>query len=297
VRASASGSRRPRCHTDIGLFVPKPSFPGFSPCGAGSDTVRVVPTDEQVNRIVDLAGVALKAYRPDRRLYDALNPAFGQSEGGTLLFEIETNSQNLRYVTSVLDAVQLAFDAAAVAVLYATEVPDHAARERDSERLRELALEPTWSLEIEESGVGSFRVKLRGLVGTAEGRNRLLAVAGLAATILTPVIPGVAVTALIVIGGLVYANDAFGEALDAILDSHLRKTEPPEPTEPRARVKVMHENNVNRHLAHAELATELEELKRDGAVQVLASIDRESLAAAGVESIKIEVTINLQKAA
>jgi hypothetical protein len=256
-----------------------------------------VPTDEQVNRIVDLAGVALNAYRPGKRLYEALNPAFGQPEGGGLLVEIETTSQNLRYVTAVLDAAQLAFDAAAVAVLYAAEVPDYAAREPDIEFLRKLAREPTWSLEIEESGVGSFRVKLRGAFGTAEGRNRVLGIAGLAATILTVVIPHVAVPALIVIGGAVYANDAFGKALDSILDKHLRQTEPSLPSEPKAKVQAMRINGANRKQAHSEFTTELDELGRDAASHVLASIDGESLAAAGVERITIEVTINLQKAA
>lgn len=258
-----------------------------------------VPTDEQVNRVVDLAGVALNAYRPDRRLYDALNPALdGQPEGGELLVEIEGTSQNLRHVTAVLETAQLIFDAAAVAVLYAAEVPDYATREPDIEHLQRLAREPTWTLEIEQFTTGSFRVKLRGLFGTAEGRNKVLAVAGVAATLLIPIVPGVALTALVVINGVQQANAAFGEALDKILDDHLRRTEPPLPQEPRAQVRAARTAGQRRHGAHREFAEELAGLERSNvADHVAVSVDLQSLAAAGVRSITVEVKISLQPAA
>lgn len=258
-----------------------------------------MPTDEQVNRVVDLAGVALNAYRPDRRLYDALNPALdGQPEGGELFVEIEGTSQNLRHVTAVLETAQLIFDAAAVAVLYAAEVPDYATREPDIEFLRKLTREPTWALEIEQFDTGSFRVRLRGIFGTAEGRNKVLAVAGVFATLLIPVVPGVALTALVVINGVQFANAAFGEALDKMLDDHLRRSEPPQPKEPRARVRAMHKANQERGEAHREFAEELAGLERSNVADLIAaSVDLQSLVAAGVRSITVEVKISLQPAA
>jgi len=110
-------------------------------------------------------------------------------------------------------------------------------------------------------------------------------------------VPGVAATALIIIDGLVYANEAFGDALDKILDRHLRQTQPSMPQEPKERVKALHETNVERNRARVELAKELDGLGRAAADQVLASVDRESHAAAGVKSITVEVNIDLQPAA
>jgi hypothetical protein len=257
-----------------------------------------VPTDEQVDQIVELAGVVLDAYRPGKRLYDALNPALdGEPEGELLLVEIEGTSRNLRYVTAALSTVQLAFDAAAVAVLYRAEVPDQTVQEPDIELLQSLARRPMWTLEIEEFGTGSFRVKLRGLFSTRQGRTKLLAVAGVAAAILVPIVPGVAATALIIIDGLVYANEAFGDALDKVLDRHLRRTQQPMPQDSKERVQALHRANVERNRARDELAKELDGLGRDAANRALASVDRESLAAAGVKGITIEVNINLQPAA
>lgn len=266
--------------------------------GANADTLRAVSTDEQVKRVAGLAGVALTAYRPDRRLYDALNPALdGQPEGGDLLLEIEGTSQNLRHVTAVLETVQLAFDAAAVAVLYAAEYPDYATREPDIEFLQKLAREPTWALEIEQFDIGSFRVKLRGLFGTTEGRNKVLAIAGVAATILIPIVPGVALTALIVINGVQIANAAFGDALDRVLDRHLRHTEPRLPREPRDRVRAMSRAGQERSRAQSEFAEELAGLEGRVADHLVVSVDHGSLADAGVKSITVEVNIYLQPAA
>jgi hypothetical protein len=257
-----------------------------------------VATDQQVNRIVGLAGVALNAYRPDRRLYDALNPALdGQPEGGEFFVQIDGTSQDLRHVTAVLETVQLAFDAAAVAVLYAAEVPDYATREPDIELLQRLAREPTWALEIEQFNTGNYRVSLRGLFGTAKGRNKVLAVAGVAATILIPIVPGAALTALVVINGVQFANAAFGEALDKFLDDHLSRTGPPWPQEPKARVRAMRIENQERAEAKRELAEEVAGLERNVADHVAASVDLQSLAAAGVRSITVEVKISLQPAA
>lgn len=258
-----------------------------------------MPTDEQVNQIADLAAVVLNTYRPGTSLYDALNPSLdGEPEGEALLLEIEGTTQNLRHVTAALSTVQLAFDAAAVAVLYRAEAPNDTTQGHDTKLLQSLARTPTWTLEIEEFDTGSFRVKLRGLFTTKQGRNKILAVAGIAAAILVPIVPGVAAVALIVIDGLVYANEVFGDALDKILDRHLRQTTQPSTAQkPKERVRALHEANVVRNRARAELAKELDGLGRDAASHVLASVDRESLAAAGVKSISVEVNIKLEPAA
>jgi len=106
-----------------------------------------------------------------------------------------------------------------------------------------------------------------------------------------------AMTALIIINGLQYANGSLGEVLDKFLDDHLDRTQPPLPQKPRDQVPARHDRIVERNRAHNELAEELGSLERDAADHVLASVDRESLAAAGVRSITVEVRINLQTAA
>jgi hypothetical protein len=78
-------------------------------------------TSEYIDSVVALADKTLDAYQPGSLLHRALQPLDDDDrlEDGTLFATIEGDSKDLRSVTAVLGAVQLAFDAAMVVVSYA----------------------------------------------------------------------------------------------------------------------------------------------------------------------------------
>ncbi len=152
------------------------------------------------------------AYRPDHTLFSVLQ---GDDEFDELTVQIYGKTSGLGEALAALDAIQLAFDVAAVAVEYRLRYADDYEQRGEAEeleirsRLRLLLSEPTWRLEITElSSPGSFRAKLKGLVDDADVRKKLLAVATLAASIVPAIAaPAVGVPAAFV--ALLGVGDAF----------------------------------------------------------------------------------------
>lgn len=251
-----------------------------------------MPADSYIDNVVALASLALDAYRPGRGLYNALQPDDdNQSEGETLLIAIEGGSKDLRSVAAVFDAVQLVFDAAAVAVLYATELPDNTDYERNVTLLRNLASEPAWTLEIEALSGGSFSIKLRALFDTTSGRVNLLAVAGLAAVIFSVLLPPVAMP-LLVVTGLGYAEQLVDGALKDLLERHRHRQEQPEPAEPEDRQRRQlreHEKRSRQNTANEHLKTEVKNLRATVADLAQRVVDLEAVNAANVTTARFDV--------
>jgi hypothetical protein len=183
-------------------------------------TIGVMATTARVSDVENLAMAVLGhgtpegavAYRPDHTLFSVLQ---GDDEFDELTVQIYGETSGLGETLAALDAVQLAFDVAAVAVGYRLRYADDYEQSGEAEereirsRLRLLLREPMWRLEIIElSSPGSFRAKLKGPVDDADVRKKLLAVAALAASIVPAIVaPPIGAPAAVV--ALLGVGDAF----------------------------------------------------------------------------------------
>jgi hypothetical protein len=136
------------------------------------------------------------AYHPGTLTFSLLET----EEFDELTIDVSGQTSSLREALASLDALQLAFDAAAVTVDYRFAYPvDQVDEEMVRDRLRRLAAEPTWELHILElNSEGSFRAKLRAVI-KSPWPHRVLAVAILGAAVFAffvPPVAGVVVAAL-----------------------------------------------------------------------------------------------------
>jgi hypothetical protein len=127
------------------------------------------------------------AYRPDRPIFDLLE---SNDDFDEITIDISGRTSGLRETLAALDAVQLAIDAAAATVEYRIRYGDDDNEDAVRGRLRELAPDPVWELQIIElSSPGSFKARLKAFVSSPTARAKALAVAGLAAAVLTAIFP------------------------------------------------------------------------------------------------------------
>ena len=127
------------------------------------------------------------AYRPDSRIFDLFE---SNDEFDEITIDISGRTSGLRETLAALDAVQLAVDAAAATVEYRIRYGDDDNEDAVRGRLRELATDPVWELQIIElSSPGSFKARLKVFAATPTARAKALAVAGLAAAVLTAIFP------------------------------------------------------------------------------------------------------------
>ena len=146
------------------------------------------------------------AYRPHRPIFDLLELSDGFDE---ITIDISGRTSGLRETLAALDAVQLAVDAASAAVEYRIRYGDDDNEDAVRGRLRELAPDPVWELQIIElSSPGSFKARLKAFVSSPAARAKALAVAGLAAAVLSAIFPPAGAIAAAVVAFAV-AADAF----------------------------------------------------------------------------------------
>jgi hypothetical protein len=104
-----------------------------------------------------------------------------------------------------LDAVQLAFDAAATAVEYRLQYAGDFQERGDPDekivrdRLTELAADAPWELQVVELSSGSFKAKLRAVAVDRRTEPMFWAVAALAVCVLSAVLPPVGLIAGVVV--------------------------------------------------------------------------------------------------
>jgi hypothetical protein len=257
-----------------------------------------MPREGYLDSVVALADKVLDVYQPDQRLYYALELDDDElPQGGTFRLTIEGGSNDLRSFTAVLDAAQLAFDAAAVAVRYIAEPPDNAGNERNTTYLRNLASAPAWALEIERLSAGSFSVKLKAVFGR-RGRQNILAVAGIAAVILTVFVPPVGGVATLVVTGLGAADVLVDNALEGRQERKIRREQADHTKsedEKRRRLQELHEKGV-RDTARANLRSGVKNLRSEVAELVPRVADPEAIDAANVTAIRVDVEASDQAA-
>jgi hypothetical protein len=167
-----------------------------------------MPTAVHQSDVVELAAALLGvgtpegsiAYRPGDQLFDLLE---SNEEFDEITIDISGQTGNLRETLAALDAVQLAVDAAAAAVEYRIRYGDDDDGNAVRDRLRELSPDPVWELQIIElSSPGSFKAKLKAFVSSPTARKKALAVAGLAASVITAIFAPVAGIPAIIISAL-----------------------------------------------------------------------------------------------
>ncbi|WP_345505544.1 hypothetical protein [Terrabacter aeriphilus] len=175
-----------------------------------------MPTAVHESDVVVLAGALLglggaarsgAAYRPGTQLLALLEP----DDFSELTIDVSGSTSRLGPTLSALDAVQLAFDAAAAAVAYrVTFEGDDQERGGDPDeevvldRLRQLVPEAAWELEVLELAAGSFRTRLRAIREDERTPSRLLSIAVLAAAVLSAIFPPATAVAgvVVAVGGV-----------------------------------------------------------------------------------------------
>jgi hypothetical protein len=263
-----------------------------------------MPTEAYLDSVVALADKVLDVYQPDQRLYYVLQLDDDElPQGGTfhLTIEggrtIEGGSDDLRSFTAVLDAAQLAFDAAAVAVRYVAEPPDNAGNEHNTTYLRNLASTPAWTLEIEGLSAGSFSVKLKSVFGR-RGRQNILAVAGIAALILTVVVPPVGGVATLAVTGLGAADQLVDNALEGRQQRKIQRQRANYVKSENAkdrRIQELHEEGVQK-TAKANLQSGVKNLRSEVTKLAPRVVEPEAIDAARVTAIRVNVEADDQAA-
>lgn len=163
-----------------------------------------MPTPRVVDEIADLAQILLSEYRTGTPLHDLSQQQESDDQpddGTTFVVEVAAAGNQLSGLVATLDAIELAVEAATVAVLYDGVFPDRTSDELDGDLLRRIASEPVVSLQIIYLANGSFRGAFRAVFGNAVPRNSIAAVATLSGIALHVMFPPLLVPTAI-LGGV-----------------------------------------------------------------------------------------------
>lgn len=149
--------------------------------------------------VAALAEAVVLGYRQGSDIYQAFVD-LGEATSATVT--LSSGASTLRLGLAALGVIQLAVDAAAVAVEYVEE-RDYTGGQIDTDYLTALAASPAFELVVVELSQGSISARLE-FLRTKQGRARLLDVLLLASLILTPLVGPVPT---MVVTGLVAVND------------------------------------------------------------------------------------------
>lgn len=179
-------------------------------CGVSETGFAVLaepPSRAEVHDAVQLAEAALSVYRRGAPAYARL-AELDTASGMGIAFR--SPASTARAAGAVLGTLQLAVDAAAVAVDYVEET-EYSGGEVDPFVLEALGGRPRFELEIVELADGSIRGRLR-LLATRDGRGKVLNVALIASVLLTGLITTIPT---VVIGVLIAVNELTPDERDA----------------------------------------------------------------------------------
>jgi len=165
------------------------------------------PSRAEVRDVLRLAEALLSLCRRDVPAY-ARAADLGTATAVEIAFSSPASSA--RAAVAVLETVQLAVDAAAVAVEYIEET-EYSGGEVDRAVMESLANTPLFELEIVELANGSIRGVFR-LLKTRDGRGRVLNVALIASVVLSGLITAIP---SLVVGVLIAANELTPDERDA----------------------------------------------------------------------------------
>ncbi|HEX2857947.1 MAG TPA: hypothetical protein VHO26_10820 [Propionibacteriaceae bacterium] len=165
------------------------------------------PSRAETRDAIQLAEAVLSVYRQGVPVYARLAELDAASGVG---IAFRSPASTARGAAAVLATLQLAVDAAAVAVEYVEET-EYSGGEVDPFVLEALSGTPRFELEIVELTDGSIRGRLR-LLATRGGRGKLLNVALIASVVLSRLITAIP---SLVISVLIAANEVTPDEKDA----------------------------------------------------------------------------------
>jgi len=177
-----------------------------------------MPRLDEIDMVVALADVVLDEYRPGLPLHDfvrgrSLPTSANLDVAPTFFIDVEAGGTELRSMNTVLDAVQLAVDVAAVAVLYDDEMTSLPG-DRNYDLLTNLAREPVWALEIVTLADGSFKVKVKALFRSSTARHIIFGTGIVTTAVLNAIFPPLILPGLILtgVGGVAEIGEAIHNA-------------------------------------------------------------------------------------
>lgn len=211
-----------------------------------------MPTARRVQDIVDLSTILLSEYRAGTAFHDlatesAALAGLDPDEPGAFVVEVAGDGTELRGVLATFDAIQLAFEAAAAAVLYDQELPNHGEGQLDLDLLRYFVNQQNLSLEIVELEVGTFGGRFVAKFRNPVTRAVAVAVAVVGTAAANILFPPFIIPTLVVGGGSAVAAVAW-----AIQDQRAAK----------ARELEKEERRRQQAAADAQRDREIEELRR-----------------------------------
>jgi hypothetical protein len=181
-----------------------------------------VPTERRIDDVAELAAILLAEFRQGTPLHKAVQDGSSVEDATvdrtTFRIDVVGEGRDLRGIIATLDTIQLAIDAAAVAVLYDRDIPEHTEVELLDYVLRSLASRPIVSLEILELRDGSFVCKVTAVFKEPLPRRITLSIATLGAATLAIILPPVGLPLTIVT-----AMSGAGEFVGAIQDHRAAK--------------------------------------------------------------------------
>jgi hypothetical protein len=156
-----------------------------------------------VAEITELAYVLLNEYHQGTPLHDLFreDERPGDTDGAVLTIHVHAVGRDLSGLVASFDAIQLAFDAAAVAFAYDKAFPDQSPETLDYEVLQRFAFSPIGSLQIYDLYSGSFGGKFKAIFRDPMTRTGVSAVGGLTVIALHLICPLMIVPTAI-IGGV-----------------------------------------------------------------------------------------------
>ena len=231
-----------------------------------------VPTEQRAEDIVLFAAILLGEYRQGTPLHDIPQAVEdGDAEDGTtFVVEVDAAGSSLSGLLATFGAVQLAVDAAWVAVQY-----DRVASPEplDYEFLQELANGPNLSLEIVELSAGTFKGFFKARFPGPVSRAVVTAVAVLSGAAVSFIFPAAVIPTVILSGVIPSMVSLAGAAHDQ------------RATKRQAELNAELQRQIN------ELRTEAQDHQARGK---LPTVDNDAVREADVRSVGIDITGRIQ---
>lgn len=232
-----------------------------------------VPTEQRADDIALFAAILLGEYRQGTPLHDipqAVEDADAE-DGTTFVVEVDAAGSSLSGLLATFGAVQLAVDAAWVAVQYDDRIASR--EDLDWEFLQELANGPNLSLEIVELSAGTFKGFFKARFPGPVSRAVVTAVAMLSGAAVSFIFPA-AVIPTVILGTVIPSMVSLaGAAHDQRATKH------------QAELIAQLQRQIN------ELRTEAQDHQARGK---LPTVDNDAVREADVRSIGIDITGRIQ---
>jgi hypothetical protein len=243
-----------------------------------------VPTEQRVQDIAALAATLLTEYHQGTPLHDVrqfIDDA-DVEDGTTFVVEVDAAGSSLSGLLATFGAVQLAVDAAWVAVQYDGIAFHPGGEALDYEFVRGLANGPELSLEIVELSAGTFKGKFKARFPGPVTRAAVTGVAWLSATALHIMFPP-AVLPTVILGGV-------GPAMALASAIHDRRAKKQAEQEQAEKDRRAQEEQAEKDRRLDRMQCQLDRLEAAAAqAGQLGTVDNDAVREADLRSVGIEV--------